>query len=468
MRRINQNPLGMNVNKKLATFLTGSLVLVASFLLLYACKPDDPKPTTETPEITAVSPLQGVPGATVTITGKNFKDGTDGVVVNFKTYPATVTSSSTTTIVCTVPEMPSGDATIVVSIDGTSSGAYTGFKVVEATNPATVTGFSPDNGSVGDEVVITGTNFGDDQSAVTVTINDMSQDIKAMTDSTITIELAPKTFSGEVVVTKSGVKYPAANEYNYEETYTVSNLIDIVPTDMAVDKEGNIYIANGEIIKYDSDGTEIKKVFNSTSKYGPTGLFLADNDTMYVSDYYGRILYVVPGEDEVKTLVAQGADTNIKVDYVEYITGDNAGNLYIAAGYYGLVTKYNMKNKSSEVIFTQPDSEATGTITYHNGRLYFTTDYGVTSIKTDGSDYQRPVKDFTNVLSQSGIVYYKPLDVFFLAGDDGNNIYKMDYDGTLTEAVTAEQAKGACNFMAIDNNGDLLVVSSSVKKVVIE
>ncbi len=469
MRRTNPKPIHMDKNKKPFALLACSLVLAAGLFLLQGCKPEDkPDPTDEVPEITSVAPLQGMPGATVTIKGKNFKDGTTGVVVNFKTYPATVTSSSTGTIVCTVPEMPAGDAAIVVGIDGTSSGAYTGFKVVEATNPATVTGFSPDNGSVGDEVVINGSGFGDDQSIVTVTINNMAQEIRSMTDSTITIKLAPKTFSGEVVVTKSGVKYPAPNGYHYVETYAVKDLANFDVEGIAVDKDGNIYrVYAGEIFKLDTDGQVIKTVLSKTAKVEPFGLFYADNDTLYIADVWGRILYLVPGEDVVDTLVHRFEDVNIKVDYVRYITGDNQGNLYISSYSFGYgVTKYDLSQKKSEVIFTEPNSEAVGTLAYHDGRIYCTTVYGVSTIKTDGTGYNRLVKDFSALLHRSGIVYYAPLDIFYLAGEENNNIYKMGYDGSLTEAFKTNLITTA---MSLDNNGDLLFQGSAkLKKIIIQ
>jgi sugar lactone lactonase YvrE len=465
MRRINPKPVHMD--KKPIALFACSLVLATGLFLLQGCKPEDkPDPTGEAPEITSVSPLQGMPGATVTIKGKNFKDGTGGVVVNFKAYPATVTSSTVTTIVCTVPEMPAGDAAIVVSIDGTSSGAYTGFKVVEATDPATVTGFGPDNGSVGDEVVITGTNFGDDQSIVKVIINDMPQEIQAMTDSTIAIKLVPKIFSGEVVVTKSGVKYTAPNGYNYVETYAVKDFGSFDVESMAVDKDGNIYMTFGNIYKVDTNGNVVKTIMDKKSKVDPSGLFYADNDTLYIADNWGRILYLVPGEDVVDTLVHRFEDVNIKVNYLQYITGDNQGNLYFSSGAAGhSVTKYNLSQKKSEVIFTEPNNETVGTLAYHDGRIYCTTDYGVSSVTTDGKGYTRLVDQFNTFLDMAGIVYYEPLDIFYLGGEENKNLYKMGYDGSLTEVLKITQSVA---FITLDNNGNLLFLDSNIKKIVIQ
>lgn len=471
MKRFHLPKRQQPVSNQKITFILASMFVVAFFFAVQSCKHENNDPETDPPVIDSLSAMQGMPGDAVTIYGGNFKDGVSNNEVTFGSYTADISSAIATRIVCTVPAgIPAGTYTIKVAFDEESA-TYSGF-VVSEEPVAIVKGFSPDNGSVGDAVTITGANFGSDQGIIKVTINDVTQEITAFTDSTITITLTRKTFSGEVVVWVDGVKYVAPNNYNYVEKYTKGQMFgDFQCGAAVVDEDGFVYATvGGNIIKYDSNGTELKKVFELTSKYDPIGLFLAENDTMYVSDGYGRILYFVPGKDEeVKALVAQGEDPNIKSDYVFYITGDNQGNLYISSAAIGNgVTKYSLTEKSSEVIFTEPNNEGVGVITFHNERLYFTTANGVWSIKPDGSDKKRLIDDFQNDLLESGIVYYPPIEMFLLGGSAGNKIYMMDLDGTLTEAISAENMQDACMYIGVDHNGDLLVRGGALNRVAVE
>jgi hypothetical protein len=259
MKRINL-PTGKQIEKtKFVSIIAAFAVFASVVLVLQSCKPK-PEPVVETdpPEITSLSIPGGQPGATVTIKGKNFKDGTDGVTVYFGSHEATVTSSTTTKIGCTLPDnIPEGTYNVVVSIDGQSSAAFSGFTVKEKQPAATVTRFSPDGGSFGDEVTISGSNFGDDQSVIKVTINEVEQTITAFSNESITIELTPKTFSGEVAVWVDGVKYTAPDSYNYQEKYFVESFgAAVSPTSIAVDKDSNVYMTYPKsLVKYERRAT---------------------------------------------------------------------------------------------------------------------------------------------------------------------------------------------------------------------
>lgn len=177
--------------------------------------------STETPVVTGTNPEEGASGAALEITGTNFSEELSEVEVSIGGEVATVNSTTGTTIACIVPVLESGAAAIVVTIDGTSSSSYSGFRVLEAVDPAVVTSFTPDNRGFEDEVTIKGSNFGDDEDIVTVTINDKEQTIASFSDTEIKITLTEKTFSGELIVWKSGVKNEEEFSYSYDVDYEV-------------------------------------------------------------------------------------------------------------------------------------------------------------------------------------------------------------------------------------------------------
>jgi len=104
------------------------------------------------PTMDGFSPASGVVGTVVTLTGTNF---TKANVVKFNNTNATFSVTSDTVISATVP---SGATTGVISVaaptgKSISTGNFTVFQV------PTITGFSPSSGTIGQSVVITGTNF---------------------------------------------------------------------------------------------------------------------------------------------------------------------------------------------------------------------------------------------------------------------------------------------------------------------
>ncbi len=454
-------------------FATGILITLA-LVVTQSCKKDDPDPEptpVEKPEITSVSPLEGAPDATVTINGKNFKDGTTGVAVTFRGVDASVTSSATAKIVCEVPDIAKGAAAIIVTVDGNASVAYTGFEVVEEVLPATITSFTPDNGSNGDVVTITGTNFKTGGIVDSVTINGKKQEMDpTSSDTEIKITLAEKTFSGKVSVWKSGVEYSASNLYNYVEEYEVVAYSDAGASDLAVDKNNILYKTYGnEIIRVAEDGSEIDTLFPRTKGSSPQSLFFAEDGTLYVGDQSGRILYMPAGENAIDTLIKIGENPNVKINETGRIVGDNKGYLYMLTNSFGYsVVKINLNNTNdTKVIFEEPNDESLGYITFHEDRIYITTVHGVSSFKTDGSDYKRLVDDATKQYHQSGILAYHTGQIY-LFNNNSKLLYKMDKTGNLEEAFSAQAYNKEHRPMTEDKNGDILLGYSSIEKIIIK
>src|SRR6266542_2728714 len=104
------------------------------------------------------APHSGPVGTTVTISGTGFSTTPSQNSVAFNGAAATVTSSTATQIVTTVPAAAT-TGPITVTTPGGSAASATPFTVTATSGTPTITGFSPAIATAGSAVTITGTNF---------------------------------------------------------------------------------------------------------------------------------------------------------------------------------------------------------------------------------------------------------------------------------------------------------------------
>jgi Carboxypeptidase regulatory-like domain/IPT/TIG domain len=103
------------------------------------------------------TPNNGAVGTEVTIFGTAFSSTPTNNTVKFNGVTATVTSSTATQIVTTVP---AGATTGPISVTTSTGTAVSSSSFVVSTSALpTITGFSPNTGSLGTTVTVTGTNF---------------------------------------------------------------------------------------------------------------------------------------------------------------------------------------------------------------------------------------------------------------------------------------------------------------------
>ena len=154
------------------------------------------------PNITSVSPTSGAVGASVTITGTNFGSTQGSGSVSFNGVAASAIGSwSAASIVVTVP---TGATTgnVVVTANGLASNGVS-FTVLPT---PTITSVSPNSGTVGTSVTITGTNFGSTQGSSSLTFNGTTATtIGTWTATSIVATVPTGATTGNVVVTVSGV-----------------------------------------------------------------------------------------------------------------------------------------------------------------------------------------------------------------------------------------------------------------------
>jgi uncharacterized repeat protein (TIGR03803 family)/YD repeat-containing protein len=143
---------------------------------------------------TDYTPKSAIVGATITITGTGFSNPT----VSFNGTPATVTSSTDTSLTVAVPTgATSGPLPVTVGGQTLTAGA---FNVLVNPNAFSVADFTPKSAAIGDSFTLTGTGF----TNPTVTINGTPATITASTATSITVTVPPGATSGPVIVMVGG------------------------------------------------------------------------------------------------------------------------------------------------------------------------------------------------------------------------------------------------------------------------
>ncbi|UYQ93626.1 IPT/TIG domain-containing protein [Chitinophaga horti] len=199
------------------------LLLVAT---IAACKKDKDKDPGQqpvpVPEITSFNPTHGIPGAEVTITGKNFANNANGNRVTFNTTVATVTSFSPTQLKVTVPAgATTGKLKVTVGLQtGTS---VTDF-VVDPIGPA-ITDFTPKEGPFGTVVTITGRDFGTDP-IVRVGLNPIDVISKSATEIKVKVPSLNNltTFKFNVQVGATGLQ--TASDFTVKNTGVLAEWVN--------------------------------------------------------------------------------------------------------------------------------------------------------------------------------------------------------------------------------------------------
>ena len=157
------------------------------------------------PTIAGFTPASAPVGASVTITGNNF-DPTpaNNTVVFSNGVAATVTSSTSTQIVTTVPQgAVTGPITVTTTdvVQGATSASS--FTVVP---PPAITGFSPASAPVGTSITITGANFDPTPANNTVTFfNGITAVVTSCTSTQIVAAVPTGTITGPITVTVYGI-----------------------------------------------------------------------------------------------------------------------------------------------------------------------------------------------------------------------------------------------------------------------
>jgi serine/threonine-protein kinase len=214
------------------------------------------------------------------------------------------------------------------------------------TTPSTVVAISPVQGPKGTPVSIAGTNFGTDQTKISVTINDKPATITSVTNSFITVMVPDRAGSGKVAVTLNGKVLVDQPEFTYQ--LSVSTLA-------------------GNGTKGDQDGDDAEFA-------APAGVFVdPKSDKVYVVDTENsKIKWITPDGSVTKLVGTSYGLTDGTKDKAAFLfpnagVMDNDGNIYIADEYNYAIRKIDKDGYTTTVAGGTPgDTDGKGKYSFQN------------------------------------------------------------------------------------------------------
>lgn len=227
------------------------MAFAAVLAIFTGCKENEITPEQPTPQISAISPSNGLAGIAATITGKDFSETKEDNVVLFGEAPATVTAASATSIMVIVPENEPGDVNVTVTVGEKTSAAFK-FTYDVPVYPASLKSLNPASAQAGAEITLVGENFGDDRSVYTVLFDEAEAEIKSVSDEAIVV-VVPETEDAQanVILKKGDEMIPTVQQFTYEFAKTltmgaVSGVIYEAGSDFVVPVEN---LAEGDEVK---------------------------------------------------------------------------------------------------------------------------------------------------------------------------------------------------------------------------
>lgn len=310
------------------------LIIAIAFMVVMGCKKTNNVDPVIVPAISGISPLTGLPGSSVTITGSNF--GTDATkdTVRFNGSAATISSATATSIVVTVP----GNATsgkISVTTNGKTLVYPTEFVVkvpVPEISNVTMTAIAG-----GDMIYITGNNFNPDGSKNKVMFAGVNATIiSASTTQLLAQVYLTKATTGQVTVTAYSTTLTYPTSFNVSP-YLTSSLGQTAMGYLAADASGNIYGESGNaVLKVSSSGTAstLATIGASGSQLKGTAVDAAGN--VYVTSYSDHKIYKVSPAGTVSAFAGNGASgyadgQGVAAQFIAPVslTIDASGNLFV-------------------------------------------------------------------------------------------------------------------------------------------
>lgn len=170
------------------------------------------------------TPNGGPIGTSVTLFGMGFSATPSQNTVAFNGTTATVTSSTATQIVTSVPTGAT-TGTISVTTPSGSATSSTSFTVAASSAP-TISAISPTIGVSGTSVTITGTNFQTTTTRDRVTFNVGHAQVASATSTSIGTSVSPTSTSGHITVaTPYGSAVSSADFFVPPGSYTASDVL---------------------------------------------------------------------------------------------------------------------------------------------------------------------------------------------------------------------------------------------------
>jgi YD repeat-containing protein len=348
------------------------------------------------------TPNSGPAGTTVTIYGTGFSTTPSQNTVTFNGTAATVTSSTATQIVTTVPTGATTGPINVTTPTGSATSSAS-FTVTTSTGVPTITSFAPTIGTSGTSVTITGTNFETILSNNKVKFNISYATISSATATTINTTVPTSTGSGRISVETPYGKAVSADDFFIPPSpYTAAD----------VEVTGRMNIGESKTVTITTDNKMAMILFDGTA--GQRISMKISNVTIRVSDVY---IYNPDGT----TLASMMTQSVTDPDFMDTKVLPATGTYTIFIDPWG---NYDSAGSMTLTLYDVPP-DVTGTITIGGPSVTVTiTTYGQNARLTfDGTAGQRISMKISNVTIRVSDVYiYNP---------DGTTLASM-----MTQSVT--------------------------------
>lgn len=443
------------------------------------------------PVIKVVTPLSGPAGALVDITGEYFSTLADEVSVTFNGQPAVVTATGDKQLSVKVPA-GAGAGQLQITVNGQQT---TGPLFKE--QALGVKQLLPDNGLAGTEVVVKGVGFSTNAGDNIVTFNGITIPVSEATDTTLRVVMPVGISTGDVQV-KVGSLVAAGPAFRRAGVITVaggpnSNALSY-PMGIAVDKSGNAYVSDGNVIKkITPDGAvslfagraDGSSGFENGTGTGAAfsfamGMTIDAQDNIYVVDQVNKALRKITPAGVVTTY-ARTSFTPVGVGI------DPGGSLYIGA-MWGGVYKLDAVGNATQVARNSYETPGITIAIDNAGSVFYTSDDAVVYRLADankstyaGSQYgynDGPLRN-AGFSQMAGIVRDPAAGVMYVADNNAVRMLTSDavitvagwkggtappragyQDGTLNQALFS-----SIRSLFIDKEGNLYVVEQTNKTV---
>lgn len=236
--------------------------------------------------IISFTPESGEPGTEVLISGKNFQPMASDNTVKINGIEAEVVEAIPTQIKIIVPEEAETGKITITANDKTAT-SEKDFVVLEA---PVITGFSPESGSVGTKVTITGNNFGTALTENIVTFNGIVAEILEATATSLQVVVPEGATDGKIAVSIDGQTVTTDKDFTID--FTIAFTLQVAAGNshtLSLKSDNTLWACGknefGQLGDGTTTSTNIPKQIMEGVKYIDAGehhtLFLKEDNTLW-------------------------------------------------------------------------------------------------------------------------------------------------------------------------------------------
>ncbi len=309
--------------------------------------PDEPdqKTPAAVPEITSITPDNGLAGDGVIIKGTNFSSVKEENTVMFSDEQAEVLKASDKSLTVIAPQHQPGKVNVTVTVAGQVSKPVE-YTYNEPLKEPVVNGMDKNEAAIGDKLVISGENFGTSAANVTVTFGDAAAEIESVTETEITVivpvgngEVAVMVKIGDFDAKPAGIlKYVFGREIAIESV----SLTTVTEGDVVTVTCTGLEDVTAEECTVTADGVEVPvtsvsdNVITITVPKMTLGDHKAVLNVVSAAPVEATFAYYEIGQYEVSTIIGNGtaalqdgAGTDARVQIPEYVGFGPDGYLWM-------------------------------------------------------------------------------------------------------------------------------------------